>query len=601
MYTYMHKTKKQTLSGLSSQNVSSETILAQVHSSAFICHFAFVAPLLWREAHKWGWAAVYCCVNFIDYNGYFLVPIMDLPQTAPGVPATGIDPPMELLEAMQTLANVWDWLGTAPAPRAAFVAALGGGEPRIRDIVYIKGADYDVAVAGVRVARVPDGEALPLLPMVLGHLSMLRRICRLRLGLTANEEAPNMQPAPPAGAVGLQVAVANAPIPPLPTGDSKIKLSVILDPTLDVDLLRMPSIRIRQLFAAYKLSRGAEPAEEIEPTHEQISAVQQVSGNDQPPYADFSIFGPYGKRLAGKITYLAWSFQPDGTWIRRELPGPPSIDQWWASFRVLRTVFLLLYTCPPEVIDNYGEMVRSFHNTYGPSSWFLIYTADVRMRSEHLERLRRHAEGEHDDALAAGLPTSFDPAKPWHAAFRAAVGKTARDWWEDNLHRPALLYLTRCKTAHDSVADGTVQDFLPGSAAHLPPPAPAPHSEPRQRSRSRNPGPRKGNGSGKPDRQGQGSGPRLQGDFTNKGNRICDDYNTAGGCRRKNCKDVHMCKSCRQNQCSKDCTYISGKGNRPPVRLTPAPNSPPRFRQGGGGGQRGGGGNRRNGKDSGRR
>ena len=39
------KQRNNQLSGLSSQNVSTETILAQVHSSAFICHFAFVAPL----------------------------------------------------------------------------------------------------------------------------------------------------------------------------------------------------------------------------------------------------------------------------------------------------------------------------------------------------------------------------------------------------------------------------------------------------------------------------------------------------------------------------------------------------------------------------
>ena len=136
------------------------------------------------------------------------------------------------------------------------------------------------------------------------------------------------------------------------------------------------------MFNAYALARGAEPAEDVEPTVEQISAVAQVVAADLVPCADFSILGPHGRRLAGKLNFLAWTFQLDGTWHHRELPGPPSFEHWWASFRVLRTIFLLLDVAPPELLDNYGEMVRSFHLLYGADAWFIIYTADIRMRSE---------------------------------------------------------------------------------------------------------------------------------------------------------------------------------------------------------------------------
>ena len=88
---------------------------------------------------------------------------------------------------------------------------------------------------------------------------------------------------------------------------------------------------------------------------EQIGAIAQVVAADLVPYADFSFLGPHGKRMVGKLSYLAWTFQPDGTWHWKELPGPPSFEHWWASFRVLRTIYLLLDIASSELLDNYGE------------------------------------------------------------------------------------------------------------------------------------------------------------------------------------------------------------------------------------------------------
>ena len=34
-----------------------------------------------------------------------------------------------------------------------------------------------------------------------------------------------------------------------------------------------------------------------------------------------------------KLTRLNWTFMPDSSWQRKELPGPPSFAFWWASFR----------------------------------------------------------------------------------------------------------------------------------------------------------------------------------------------------------------------------------------------------------------------------
>ena len=322
---------------------------------------------------------------------------MDLPQTLPGVPAPGIDPTTEELNVINSVAEAFNWLGTSSDACKALFAALGSETPKLRDLVYIKAKDYQDLIEQIVIPGV--GEDQPTTapsPIQMGHFKQLRRICRLRLGLTAEEAVPHL---PPLGTVGFpppdprsqgdlggsQLAALQPPLVPTVSSEPRLKLSVILDPTLDSELVRMPHHVVRELFSAYAKLRGAEPTEEVEPTVEQISAVNQVLRSDLVPYADFALLGPYGRRLIGKLSYLSWTFQPDGTWNRRELPGPPSFEHWWASFRVLRVIYLLLDVAPPEILDNYGEMVRGFHSTYGSTCWFIIYTADVRMRSEQFE------------------------------------------------------------------------------------------------------------------------------------------------------------------------------------------------------------------------
>jgi len=287
------------------------------------------------------------------------------------------------------------------------------------------------------------------------------------------------------------------------------------------------------MFTEYEKARGAEPTEEIEPTVEQISAVKQVLDSDLVPYADFSLFGPYGKRFLQKLTLVNWSYLPDGSWQRRELPGPPTLEHWWASFRVLRTTYLLLGTVAAEILDNYGEMVRGFHAMYGPQAWFIIYTADVRMRSENFERLRRHAEREHEATIQCGGSSTFDVTKPWNTVF--AKANADKDWWNDNLHRPAMLYYTRIQTAAAVVDDGTSQPALDrfGSGSAIGSSGADGHG-------------RSNNGDGGRNR-GRSRSSRGNNGRSKKGNKICGAFNGKKGCRKSNCTDIHQCSLCKKS------------------------------------------------------
>ena len=56
----------------------------------------------------------------------------------------------------------------------------------------------------------------------------------------------------------------------------KGKLNIILDPALDVELIPLSQDRIREIFEAYRDDRGGFPAEDVEPSNAQLSALSVI-------------------------------------------------------------------------------------------------------------------------------------------------------------------------------------------------------------------------------------------------------------------------------------------------------------------------------------
>jgi len=437
---------------------------------------------------------------------------MSMPQTAPGVGFPGLDPTGEEMASIKTVNDIFAWIGSSKAFIEAAYTALGGSEPRIRDLVAIGSKDWHDVSESIKV-----GER-PMSPIERGHFALLRRAARLRVQLPANDDTTTS-----GGSVGTTLAIPGAAAPPLPLAEARIKLSVLVDPAMDSELVRLPGLEIRIMYDKYVSTRGAEPSEDIDPTTEQLSAVKQILDAGLAPYVDFALFGPYGKRFLAKLSMVAWSYLPNGQWLRRDLPGPPTFEYWWSSFRVLRTTFLLLGAVDTELLDNYGELVRGFHNTYGHEAWFIIYMADVRMRNEHFDRIRRRVERDHDRDERAGIKSDFDLSRPWNTVFAKAVAD--KDWWGDNLHRDAMLYLGRIKTAAQVTDDGTAQPALDhhrgsGHVGNI--------GGGGKRTRSEEPRKKKKNKA----KESEG---------------ICSQYNSAKGCRRgKVCRQDHACSFCRK-------------------------------------------------------
>ncbi len=142
------------------------------------------------------------------------------------------------------------------------------------------------------------------------------------------------------------------------------------------------------MFSDFESIMGEAPHEDVEPTSEQLSAVHQLVKADMAPYVDFSLFGPHGKRLLKKLTYITRNVDPStNSWQRQEVPGPPDYDAWIRSWQVYECCLLLLKINKIERLKQYSELIRGCVLQYGTATWPIVYQAEVRMRSVRFDRL----------------------------------------------------------------------------------------------------------------------------------------------------------------------------------------------------------------------
>ncbi len=424
------------------------------------------------------------------------------------------------------------WAGLTSAELTVILDGLGNPTSFL-EVAAIPKDVFTDSMNQVRMAS-PGGDddapGIPLTPVAKGKAQQFLRACIAKVGVVSG---------PPT----VTTVAVKGP-----------KMANFVDSSLDSEIIVLTKPHLERLFSNYRSSRGEFPSQEIEPTEEQISAIHQLINTGCSPYVDFAIFGPFGRRLLRKLTFISYHYNaPEGTWKRLELPGPPDFDSWGKSWLVLKCTFLLLGGFKPERLDLYGEHLRSFLTTYGPDCWFLIYQADVRMRSEHFERIRRRLQINFDTGL---VEFGFDPTVPWDAVFAAAVKD--KEFWDSEIREKALLYLAKVNTYRETTQDGTSQIFggLPrGPAASL-----FPNKGQGQKRKFPRQEPSYGGGKrGGPQGQGKG-GPQGQG-----GNKheTCNNWN-AGRCQEP-CPTnrAHACARCGGNHKKDQCSSSPSGPSKP--------------------------------------
>ena len=270
-----------------------------------------------------------------------------------------MDPTAEELQAITNLAGVYAWAGVTGGLEASLKDALG--DPvRVREVALIPRPAWDTAVTGLKVRGPPaaDGTPGPLRDLTLveaARVESTRRVALLLMGQQPDSPGtagpPVVVPAPGPGAATAAALV----------GARKLKLSAVLDPTLDAEVSPLANTEVQKLYADYKAKYGDFPSPEADPSADQLASIKQVVASGSAPYADFSLFGPHGLRLLRKQTFTSYQLNAAmGEWTKREQPGPASYHNWMEAWKVLRTSLLLLEVADAERLDAYAEHVRSF-------------------------------------------------------------------------------------------------------------------------------------------------------------------------------------------------------------------------------------------------
>jgi hypothetical protein len=247
---------------------------------------------------------------------------------------------------------------------------------------------------------------------------------------------------------------------------------VLVNPSNKSNLAKLSDIDIAVMFDRYTMTMGAAPAPELEPSSEQLSAVNQLIVGGDSPYVDFSIFVPFGRRFLKKLSMQASHFVPElGTWKTVEQPGPPDFNSWLKSWNVFKTTLLLLDIAKPAQLDSYAEIIRKQSEEHGPTCWSIIYQADVRMRSEEFDRIRRRMSIDfYKLDQAAKLLSHFNPADPWNIIFQLShpdASHKADRFWQVEVKDKCTAYLTQIRTWNQVMDDGTPNNPGPGHQSLL--------------------------------------------------------------------------------------------------------------------------------------
>jgi hypothetical protein len=313
-----------------------------------------------------------------------------------------------------------------------------------REIVFVPLDDWSATVkelTGVEVAAVEavdNVEAQPaqvrgLKPMEKAKIGMLRRYARLLCGLAGDEAGVGLSLTTPA-ANSIATAVA-----PQPIHKRKFKLSSVVDQGDDqeVDALVAGDFRnaVKKLRAA---NDGLEPTADEEATPDQLQGIAVKLAQDVVPFADFGVLRPHGQRLERALKFQANCWDPaKGELVAKELPGPPSIEEWLRSWKVFSFILVALGAVTRARLERYRDTIVALNSKFGQlrgCTWWIIAMADHRMRCERMEKLRRGMEADMAGGRGAGA-NDFDKTRPWDAVFLAAAGDT--EFWNEEVKEAA--------------------------------------------------------------------------------------------------------------------------------------------------------------------
>ena len=289
------------------------------------------------------------------------------------------------------------------------------------------------------------------------HLFALAGVMPPSLGAAGLPAAPTVRV--PSQLAFTQGRVPDAP-PVQPNPVLSIPLRKYVDQSLDGVTAPMAQADLTLARARFEQVNDGEPEPEVKPTAEQLAALQAVVVAGRAPYTDFAVWNVWGPRLAKHqdtdATVLVGS-----SWVTRRIQAPNSYTAWKSSWELFETAMISLGYASRGALGRYSKGIEKLTRLF-PSSWDIILTSDLLVRSEKWQALRekysRHgAEG-------------YDVRMPWSyvlsmSAFGSADLEMA-SWWSTMLVIPCSSTSTS-GAAHRLIGDveGLMPEHLRGRAA----------------------------------------------------------------------------------------------------------------------------------------
>ena len=297
--------------------------------------------------------------------------------------------------------------------------------------------------------------------------------------------------------------MAAHPPPDLLSGDKR-KISEVLDQIDEGPYPQLAPEKVAQMRQFHRDVTGGDPPDHERPTAEQLSALSHRLNSGKAPFADFAVFGPYGRRQTKLLRFTAQVFV-HGELVTRQLRGPGSYTGWRASWNVFRAAMIMVNGASPAILDRYARGIEELVTLF-PHAWGIISLADETMRSERWDILKE----------SPGAAVSWEEVL---ADSSFGFDNRCAHWWFMHVLGP----LTCGSRGSAASTIATIEGFGPGGHASAQGTQPASGGTPAAHKAKRG-----------------GNGGRFSGGNSKP---TCPQFNT-GECYHKNCSLSHSCSGC---------------------------------------------------------
>ena len=334
------------------------------------------------------------------------------------------------------------------------------GDPA-NDIRLLAAVPQPALVQSVQHALLPHGESLSAINAT--QVGLMWRLARRIVASRGGMAETHFEDTDPWKSTSSEGAITPATSSEKPMGSSAsvkekvLKMSSLID-QMDESELLPPSVQtVNKWHSQYVRMMGSMPDESEEPSPGQLAGLAKRMDGGGPPYVDFAVFLPFGRRSEKSHKFRTYVPLGNGEIQVKEQPGPPNYQAWLACWRVFKCACIMLDVLNLAALARYETAIEKMVRQW-PSAWGLICSAEDKARSERWMRLHRRTLSDRDTGRQ--VPHDWSEDKPWSALL--VMLATDFGFWSEQVHVPAAAWLANGQRGAPRVAtEEAILDHLP--------------------------------------------------------------------------------------------------------------------------------------------